>query len=152
MRDVAAGTLARIELLEAAAGVAQQPLRPRPFRGFDALRQQDRQHVRNRTLFDHQGTVHIGFAESEFGIAQQAYLGAARREAHTYRDACAITKDKGSSARGSELERAPPDKRTEHTLKQPIHRPPPLSNRDPAAGNKFGYTTPRTHKRSDLGI
>ena len=39
MRDVAARALARIELAEPAAGIAQQPLRPRPLRGFDTLRQ-----------------------------------------------------------------------------------------------------------------
>ena len=71
MRDVAAGSLARIELGEAAAGVSQQPLCSGPFGGFHTLTEQDGEHIGNRALFDHQGTIHIGFAEFELGVAQQ---------------------------------------------------------------------------------
>ena len=72
MRDVATGSFARVELGEASPDEAEQPSWQSPFRRFDALREQHGKYVGNRALLDHQGTIHIGVAEFEFGVTQQA--------------------------------------------------------------------------------
>ncbi len=85
MRHVVARAPARIELLQAAVKVTQQPLRPRPVRHVGILAEHYGEHVGDRAALDHEGPVHIGFAEFEFGIEENSPLGAAGAKAHPYR-------------------------------------------------------------------
>ena len=124
MRDVAARAPARIELLEAAVQVAQQPLRPRPVRHLGALAEHDGKHVGDRALLDDERAVHVGFAEFELGIEQNGPFGRARGKTYRYRLAGAVAESQNRAARGGDPECPPPDKGLEQKLKQPVHRRP----------------------------
>jgi hypothetical protein len=50
-------------------------LQPGPTREHFGLAEQDLQRVRDRAVLDHEGTVHIGFAERQFGIEENTTLG-----------------------------------------------------------------------------
>ena len=133
--------------------IAQQPLRPRPLRHLGILAEHDREHVGDRALLDHEGAVHIGFAEFEFGIEQQAQFGARVSKRTDTGLPVPSPKVKVRAARGRDAECAPPDKRLRTKLEatgpsaastHQIDAPPPAINSD----------TPRRgrSKRSDLGI
>ena len=85
MRHVAARAHARIELAQAPGEVAQHPLQPRPVRHIGILAEHDGEHVGDRALLDHESAVHIGFAEFQFGIEQDAPFGGARGKTNRYR-------------------------------------------------------------------
>ncbi len=127
MRHVASRPRRRIELLQTAMEVAEQPLRARPKRRLaaDALVQHDGEHLGDRALLDHHRAVHIGFAEFDLGIDQDTAFRGARREADRDRRARSVTQGKGRASRG----RDPQVPRTNESFqcrpKQPIHRPPP---------------------------
>src|SRR5439155_3038623 len=80
MRDVALRATARIELLQAAVKIADEPLRPGPQRrpAVASLRQHDAKYVGNRAAFDDDAAVHIGFAEAQFGVDENAALRGTR--------------------------------------------------------------------------
>src|SRR5262245_21000286 len=67
VRDVAPRARARIELPDAAREVAGEASQSRPRRkaAVAMLTEQDRKHVRDRALLDHDTAVHVGFAESQ---------------------------------------------------------------------------------------
>jgi hypothetical protein len=92
VRDIATRTLTRIELLQTAMEVAQQPLCPRPKRRLaaDALVQHNSKHVRDRALLDDDGAIHIGFAEFDLGIDKHAAFRGAREEPDRNRCARAV--------------------------------------------------------------
>src|SRR6266508_877600 len=66
-----------VELLQPAPKVAREPLRPRPARGSAGapLGQRQSKEVVYRSLFDDEGTVHIGFAKLELGVEENPPLG-----------------------------------------------------------------------------
>ena len=77
VRDIPARAGSRIELFETAVKETQQPLQSRPMWHFGLLPEGDRQHVGDGALFDDKTAVHIGFAEFQFGIEQDAPFGGA---------------------------------------------------------------------------
>jgi hypothetical protein len=44
---------------------------------WQAARAEHEQEIGNRALLDHQGSIHVGFAELELGVEQDSELGAA---------------------------------------------------------------------------
>ena len=104
MRHVAARAPARIELAEAPGEVAEEPLQPRPVRHVGILPEHDGEHVGDRALLDHESAVHVGFAELQFGIEQDAPFGGAGGKAHRDRLAGAIAEGQDRAARGGEPE------------------------------------------------
>ena len=125
VRHIVAGAPARVELAEAPLQVAQQILRPRPVRNLGLLAETNGEHVGDRAFLDHEGAVHIGFAELEFGIEQDAPFGGARGKTYRYRLAGPIAEGQNRAARGGNAKCPPPDKGLEQKSKQPVHRPPP---------------------------
>ncbi len=130
VRDVATRTPTRIELLQTAMEVAQQPLCPRPKRRLaaDALVQHNSKNVGDRALLDHHGAVHIGFAEFDLGIDQHTAFRGSRDEADRDRCARAVAYAKAGSARGCYPQVPHADKSFQCRPKQPIHRPPPTAS------------------------
>src|SRR5262249_22252836 len=83
VRRVAPRWGARIELLDAAMEVADEPLQPRARRQsvFAALTEHDGKDIGDRALFDDDAAIHVGFAESQRWIEEDATLGCSRGEA-----------------------------------------------------------------------
>jgi hypothetical protein len=77
MRDVAPRPRPRIELHQAAIEVADEPLRSRPERrlAVPPLPEDDAEHVGNRALLDDEAAVHIGLAEPQLWIKENAAFG-----------------------------------------------------------------------------
>ena len=65
---------APIELPDVPAEIAQPPFQPGPARHHFGLVEQDLERIRNRAVLDHERAVHIGFAERQFGIEEDAPL------------------------------------------------------------------------------
>src|SRR6476646_8509666 len=124
MRDIAARARARIELRDAAAEIADEPLWPRPLRQFGLLPKYDGEHVGDGAFLHHDSAVHIGFAEFELGIYHYAAFRCAAGKPHRRRWRRAVTDRECGTARGRDPERAAPDEGLEQVMKQPIHRPP----------------------------
>ncbi len=116
----------RIELLQAAMEVTDQPLRPRPQRrsAVAPLAEHDREHVGDRTLLDHDRAIHIGVAESELGIEEDGALGGARGETDCHRRAGCVAEGQCRSPRGRDPKIPGADQFFQCHPKQPIHRPP----------------------------
>ena len=69
MRDIAPRPRPRIELLHAPEQVAGELQRQCPSRRGDViLPQQDRKQIRDRALVDDESAVHVGFAQSSWGL------------------------------------------------------------------------------------
>ena len=120
--DVAPGTAARIELLNVADDVAQQPLRLGPARRHFGLVEDNRQDVRDGAFLHHQRSVRIDFAERQFGIEQEVSLGG--RSGEAYRDGLsrAVAESKPPPIGQGHFQGAPPDELAETELEQTIHR------------------------------
>jgi hypothetical protein len=104
MRDIATGAATRIELLEVAPKKTQHPLRLRPApRCSDmALAEDESEEVGNRSLFDDENPIHIGFAKLQFGIDEDVALGSEGLEADGDGRAGTIAQDeRGSVGRGN---------------------------------------------------
>ena len=89
------------------------------------LAERNGEHVGDRAFLDHEGAVHIGFAEFQFRIEQDAPFGGAGGKADRHRLAGAVAKGEDRAARGGDPKRPPADEGLEQKLKQPVHRPPP---------------------------
>ena len=105
MRDIAARAGLLVELLQAAVQKAQEPLQARPFgwKSVGSRLKQDREHVGDRALLDHDRTVHVALAEFELGIEQDRNLGGGGGEANGYRFAGAVAEMHNGAARRGEL-------------------------------------------------
>src|SRR5712691_3567559 len=96
VRDVAPRPRARIELLQAAIEKTDEPLQLRP-RGWPAvatLTKHDGKDVGDRALLDHDAAIHVGFAESQLGIDEDATLGRSGGEADRHGPARAVPESK----------------------------------------------------------
>ena len=91
MGHIAPRPRTRVELLHTAKQVAHQPRRQRPFRRGDVfLPQQYRERIRDRALLDDECAVHVGLAQSQFGIEQDCALGFGVGKANGDRRAAAV--------------------------------------------------------------
>src|SRR6266568_3243130 len=97
-------------------------------RNVGVLAQTNGEHVGDGALLDHEAAVHVGFAELEFGIEQNAPFGGAGGKTNRYRLAGPIAEREHRAARGGDSKCASADKGLEQELKQPVHRPPPITS------------------------
>ena len=127
MGDVALRPRPRIELLQAAIEIADEPLRLRPQRrrAVAALAEHDGEDVGDRALLDDDAAIHIGFAEPELGIDQDVTLRRPRGKADRHRRAGPVPEGKSCSPRGRDPKIPRADQLFQRHPKQPIHRPPP---------------------------
>src|SRR5437870_2262762 len=86
VRNIAPRARARIELLQTTIEIAGQPLRPRPGgrASVAVLTEHDGEDIGDRAAFDNDAAIHIGFAELELGIEQDAALGRTCGEAYRH--------------------------------------------------------------------
>src|SRR5690349_19519156 len=109
MRHVLPRAGAGIELRPAAAKVADPALKPGPFRRLVLLLAHHHfEDIRNGASFDGEGAVHVGFAESQFGIAKQGPFRSAGLEADGNRFSSAVTAGENGTARRGHLKVATP--------------------------------------------
>src|SRR5262245_44653055 len=85
----------------------------------------------DRALLDDQAAVHIGFAQPELGINEDAPLGRPARKSDRHGRVSAIPAAKGRSCRSRNLKVPSAEKPSADCLEQPIHRPPPSRQRLP---------------------
>src|SRR5215813_14362496 len=106
VRDIAPRARPRIELQHPAQEIADEPLRRRPVRWptVASLTQRHREDVGDRAAFDHEAAVHIGFAELEFGVDNNAPFRGMRSETDRDRRSRAVSDDKGRTVRGCDLQ------------------------------------------------
>jgi hypothetical protein len=123
VRSVAARAPTRIELLQTAIDVTPQPLRAAPIGNFGILAERDGKNVGDGAFFDDKTTVHVSFAELEFGVEQNAPFGRAGGKTHGDRPPRSIAECQTRAARGGHPQGAPAEKSVQQQLKQPIHRP-----------------------------
>ena len=122
MGDVVPRPAAPIELPGVPREIAHPPLQAAPARNHFGLIEQDGKRVRNRAVLDHERAVHIGFAERQFGIEEDAPLGLSGKEPHRYRRSSAIAASKCRPARGREGHRAAANELSQEITQQTIHR------------------------------
>jgi hypothetical protein len=89
-RDIVLGTAWRIELPDMSYQITQPPLQLGPARQYFRLIHQDRQRIRDRAILDHEGSLHVQFAERQFGVEQHPAFGVGGEETHRNRLAGAI--------------------------------------------------------------
>jgi hypothetical protein len=122
MRDVALGAAAQIELLE------PPPDEPRPVERMGPAQRvavarphRHREQVGDRALLDHEGAVHVGFAELELGLEQNADLGAPAGEACRHHRPVSVAECENFSSCGRQAQVATPDQTRDQHSQQPIH-------------------------------
>jgi hypothetical protein len=111
-----------IELPGVPAEITQPPLQLGPARHHFGLIEQDLQRIRDRAVLDHERTVHIGFAQRQFGIEENTALGPLGEEPGQYRAAGPVTTGKAGPVRGRKRHRAAANELTQEITQQPIHR------------------------------
>src|SRR5262249_53491782 len=94
------------------------------------LRHDQRQKVGNGAAFDDKVAIHVGFAEAQLGIQNNAPLGGRLGEPDEHRGAGSVSQRKGPPPHGRYDERSAANERSEDKLKQPVHRPAPLLDYD----------------------
>ncbi len=122
MGDIVLRPAAPVELPDMPAEIAQPPLQLGPARHHFGLIEQDRQRVRDRAVLDHERAVHIGFAQRQFGIEENAALGPFAQEPDRHRAAGSVTAGKLGPTRGRECHRAAANELAQEITQQPIHR------------------------------
>ena len=132
MRHVAARALRRIELGKAPPDIAQQPLRFHPARRLAArvLRHREREEIRDRAALDHESSVHVGFADREFGVEQHGQFGEVAGKTDRNGFARSVAKFHGRSARRCQAQRSVPDERPQQRLA--ARDPSAAPNQDPS--------------------
>jgi hypothetical protein len=123
MRDVASRPRRQVELLQAAAHIAQPPLWRRPQRQHlvALLEQHEREKIGDRPAFDDQRAIHIGFAKMQFRIEQQTPLGAGRSDSDDNGTSMPVPEGEGRPPRRDDSKVAAPNKRSQCRPKQPVH-------------------------------
>ncbi len=115
-RDVIPCTAARIELLGVPDQVTQPPLQPGPARQYFGLVEQNGERVGDGTTFDHEGSVHIGFTQPQFGVEQDPALGVGSQKARCNQLAAAVTAGEFGAACGGECHRPAADEVVEEVM------------------------------------
>ena len=85
------------------------------------MRAEHEQKIGDRALLDHQGAVHVGFAELQLRIEQDGELGAAIGKADGDFRTVAFADDEDSTARGGNPKLPTLDKSFKCDPKQPFH-------------------------------
>ena len=127
VRDVTPGARAQIQLHQAPVEKAREPWNARQAgrAALLALSEQDGKDIGNRAALDDDPAVHIGFAEAELGMRENAKLGRRAGEAYGYGRSGAIAERETRSTRASDPKVARPDQFFRSPPKQPVHRPAP---------------------------
>ncbi len=121
-RDIVPRATAWIELLGVPDQVSQPPLQLGPARQDIGLAEQDRQRIRDRTLFDDECPLHVDLAQREFWIEQDSPFGVGGEESDGYRFAGAIATGKTGPARGRERHRPAANELRQKVTQQTVHR------------------------------
>src|SRR5213082_3115522 len=153
MGNIAPCARARIELLQTAIEITDQPLwtRPKGRASIVFLAEHDGEDVGNRALLDDDAAVHIGFAEPELRVDENAALDLTRRKANCSETTCSVAQRKNRSRGGGNPEIAGPDQPLQCHSKQPLHRLPPATSAHAAARDTIAAHRPRCEDTGGRG-